>query len=529
YAVPTAGGAVVRLVDTATTVPGASKTFTSLTRNGFQHDGTTAVFTGSAAGVTGVYSVRIDGAGLARIADSNTPVNSAACDLFPVFTFTKPSISNGNIGFLGQTTFDYNAGFSALYTRPLAKAATPTCSGPTPSAVNSAEPLPTVAGTHIQTQLDYGRMDGARLVFRAGEAATGTGGIYSTGMDMAPGGAAITTIVDSTSALPGLGLVAFTGSFAFAVDSGGVVFQAHAGQNYALFLARSGVVTRIAGSGDGSILAVDAPSPNSLRGATAAFLGTATDGSRALYFARPTQVQPPAPTIGSVANAASNRGGAVSPGEIVVVYGAGMGPAAVTGSALDTNGRLSNQRGGTRILFDGVAAPLLYVSDTQAAAIVPYAVDGRAQTQLAVEYQNVTSTPVALAVAGSAPGLFSADTSGQGQGAILNEDGSYNSASTPAAAGSMVVLYATGEGQTSPGGIDGQMAAVTLPAPRLPVTVAVGGRNADILYAGAAPTEVAGLMQVNIRLPLGLGAGNLPIAISVGGTASQPGLTVAVR
>jgi len=404
-----------------------------------------------------------------------------------------------------------------------------------PSAVNSAQNLPVNLGAHFQTQLDYGRMDGARLVFRAAEAGTGIGGIFSTGLDMSPVGEALTTIVDARTPLPGFPPVPFVGNFAFAVDAGNTVFQAHdaASGNSALFLATRGVLTKIAGTGDtaggSTIAAVDAPGAGAVQGAAVAFTGTGSDGSRAIYLASPAGAAVAVPSITVVANAASNRAGAVSPGEIVVLHGAGMGPAALVGTSLDANGRLSNQQAGTRILFDGVAAPLVYVWASQSAAIVPYAVDGRGQTSITVEYQGTPSSPMVVPVTAAAPGIFSADSSGQGPGAILNQDSSLNSPSNPAAAGSIVVLYATGEGQTTPGGVDGQMAGQTFPAPRLPVAVAVDGQNAEVLYAGAAPGEVAGLMQINIRLPLGLTAGNRPIAFSVGGTASQTGLTVAVK
>jgi uncharacterized protein (TIGR03437 family) len=534
YAVPTAGGAVVRLADTQTSVPGASKLFTTFGFKGFHHDGTTVVFTGGATGVTGVYSIKLDGSALARVADSNTPVNSQVCDLFPVMAFSKPSVSKGNIGFLGQTTFDYSAGFSAIYTQPLSRSAAPACAGPSPSAVNSEQELPINPAAQLRTQLDYGRMDGARLVFRAAQPGTAVGGIFSTGLVMSSAGGALTTIVDSTTKLPGFGAVSFIENFFFAVDAGGTVFQAHdLGGKSALFLARSGVVTRIAGTGDAAgsstIAAVDAPGAGSLKGAAVAFTGTDSDGSHVIYFAKPMPAAVSAPSISVVANAASSRAGAVSPGEIVVVYGAGMGPAAMAVSSLDPKGRLSNLQAGTRILFDGVAAPLLYVSAKQAAAIVPYSVDGQSQTQIAVEYQGAASSPMAVPVTAAAPGIFSKDASGQGQGAILNEDGGFNAGSNPAVSGSIVALYATGEGQTAPGGVDGQMAGVPFPKSKLAVSVAVDGRNAEILYAGAAPGEVAGLLQINVRLPLGLASGNIPITFSVGGTASQTGLTVAVK
>jgi len=533
YAVPTAGGVVVRLADTKTLVPGTAKPFTSFAWKSFEHDGTTAVFTGGAAAITGVYSVKLDGSALARVADSNTPVNSQACDR-QVTAFSKPSIGNENIGFLGQANTDYGNEFSAFYTQPLKKA--PGCGGQaSPSAVNSAQDLPANQGAHFQTQLDYARMDGARLVFRGAEAGTPIGGIFSTGLAMSSTGGELTAIVDSRTQLPGFGAVSFIGNFAFAVNAGNTVFQAHdsTGQKSALFLAVGGVVTRIAGSGDAAgsatIAAVDAPGAGSLQGAAVAFTGTGSDGSRAIYFARPTSSTVSAPSISGVASAASNRAGAVSPGEIVVVYGAGIGPAAIALSSPDASGRLSNLVAGTRILFDGVAAPLLYVRGDVSAAIVPYAVGGHAQTQITVEYQGAASAPMSVPVTAAAPGIFSADGSGQGQGAILNQDNSLNSQSNPAAAGSIVVLYATGEGQTGPGGVDGQMAGQPFPKPMLPVSVAVNKQNVEVLYAGAAPGEVAGLMQINIRLPLGLVAGNIPVTLSVGGTASQPGLTVAVK
>jgi uncharacterized protein (TIGR03437 family) len=532
YAVPTAGGTVVRLADTTTSVPLTStpKLFTTFAQSGFQHDGKTAVFTGGTAGVTGVYSVKLDGSGLARVADSNTPVNSPSCSS-PVITFSKPSISSGNIGFWGQPTTDYGNTFRALYTQRLSNA-TAAC-GVSPSAVNSDQVLPIVnPAAHVQTQLDYGRVDGLRLVFRAAE--NGTGGIFSTGLDMSSAGGALTTIVDNRAPLPGFGAVAFFGNFAFAVDAGDTVFQAHdpAGQKSALFLARSGVVTRIAGTGDtagsSTIAAVDAPEAGSVQAGAVAFTGTGSDASRAIYLAKPGTATVSVPAIYGVTNAASNRTGAVSPGEIVVVKGAAMGPAALALWSLDTNGHMSNRQAGTQILFDGVPAPLVYVSATQSAAIVPYSLDGRSQTQITVTYQNTSSLPMTVPVTNAAPGLFSADSSGQGQGAILNQDSSYNSQSNPAAAGSTVVLFATGEGQTAPGGVDGQMAGTPI-KPLLPVTVAVGGQNAQIAYAGDAPGEVAGMMQINVVLPLGLAPGDILITCSVGGTASQPGLTVAVK
>ncbi len=94
----------------------------------------------------------------------------------------------------------------------------------------------------------------------------------------------------------------------------------------------------------------------------------------------------------------------------------------------------------------------------------------------------------------------------------------------------MISIYATGEGQTSPAGVDGQIASgAPLPGPTRPVAVRIDGQDAEVLYAGAAPGQVAGLMQVNARIPTGVASGSVSLEIRVGDTASQPGVTVAVK
>ena len=191
---------------------------------------------------------------------------------------------------------------------------------------------------------------------------------------------------------------------------------------------------------------------------------------------------------------------------------------------------MDTELSGTRVLFDGQAAPLIYVSATQVSAIVPYALAGKATTRLQIAYNGNQSTPIVLQVADTAPGIFTADSSGKGQGAILNQDTSLNSPKTPATRGSIVVLYATGEGQTAPPGVDGKIARGTLPKPGLSVSARVGGIEAEVLYAGAAPGLVAGVLQVNLRIPMDVAASDeIPMVLAVGGIASQPGVTLAVR
>jgi uncharacterized protein (TIGR03437 family) len=231
-----------------------------------------------------------------------------------------------------------------------------------------------------------------------------------------------------------------------------------------------------------------------------------------------------------VVDGASAQAGAVTPGKVVVLYGDRMGPAALSGGQI-TGGKLATDLGGTQILFDGTPAPLLYTTAGQLGAIVPYKLDGKTGTQVQVRNGANTSDPVALPVAPVAPSVFTANLSGTGQGVIQNQDiVTINSSAKPADKGSVVVIYATGEGQTNPGGIDGQLAAgPPYPSPVNPVTVNIGGIPAEVLYAGAAPTLVAGVMQINVRIPANSPSGDNALDVVVGGVHSQPGVTVAVK
>jgi uncharacterized protein (TIGR03437 family) len=250
-------------------------------------------------------------------------------------------------------------------------------------------------------------------------------------------------------------------------------------------------------------------------------------------------VIPPAPAVGSkplfisagVVDGASAQGGAVTPGKIVVLYGDRLGPTTLANTAVSSGGKLATSVGNTQVLFDGTPAPLLYSSAGQVAAIAPYALDGKTGTQVRVVNGTLFSDSVALPVTPVGPSVFTMDLTGSGQGVILNEDVvTVNSTVKPADKGSIVVIYATGEGQTTPAGLDGQLAnGPFYPKPIQKVTVNIGGIPAEVLYAGAAPTLVAGVMQINVRIPVNAPSGNVPVDIVVGTTHSQPGVTVSVK
>ncbi|MEO8594078.1 MAG: hypothetical protein ABI759_12220 [Candidatus Solibacter sp.] len=243
---------------------------------------------------------------------------------------------------------------------------------------------------------------------------------------------------------------------------------------------------------------------------------------------------------GCVVNAASYVGGGVAPGEMVTIFGSAMGPAELVLLHLAENGRLANTLAETRVLFNGVAAPLVHVSEKQITAIVPYAVAGRPSVDVQVEYGGVRSEVVTMPVLPSRPGIFTLDSTGQGQGAILNEDGSVNSPSNPARRGSIISIFATGGGEAAPGVVDGQLVSDIRPRTSLPVSVffdlgnnehLVQQRQGEVLYAGGVPGSVAGLLQVNVRVPaeaVDIGPA-VPFALFIGSQWTVFQVTVALR
>jgi uncharacterized protein (TIGR03437 family) len=241
----------------------------------------------------------------------------------------------------------------------------------------------------------------------------------------------------------------------------------------------------------------------------------------------------PTPVIIAVVNAASYLPGAVSPGENVVITGTGIGPPQLVGPQLTTAGAISTNLGNTQVLFDGVAAPVMYASATQTSVMVPYGIAGRPTTSIQVVYSGVPSAPLSYSVTAAAPGIYTQNQRGFGPGVILNSDNvSVNGPGAPAAPGSIVVVYMTGEGVTSPSSITGAIAGTSgngLNQPVAAVTATIGGASAPIVYCGSAPDVVYGIMQVNVLIPPATPSGAQPLVINIGSTPTQSGVTVQVQ
>jgi uncharacterized protein (TIGR03437 family) len=234
-----------------------------------------------------------------------------------------------------------------------------------------------------------------------------------------------------------------------------------------------------------------------------------------------------------VGNAASYNTDTVSPGEIVSLFGSNLGPTSIVTLQVN-NGVVTNSLAGTQVLFDGVAAPMVFTLNGQVSAVVPYGVAGKTSTQVQVQYQNAMSNTVTKQVQAATPAIFSLDSTGMGPGAIRNEDTSVNSTGNPAARGSVIALYCTGGGVTTPATTtDGLVIGV--PAPKLTaqppaaVKVTIGGVDAEVQYAGAVPGTIAGFTQINVKVPEVTPGLALPVVVKIGDFTSGGSVTVAVK
>jgi uncharacterized protein (TIGR03437 family) len=205
-------------------------------------------------------------------------------------------------------------------------------------------------------------------------------------------------------------------------------------------------------------------------------------------------IPPPQQVTGAtMVNGASLTPGDVAPGEIITIFGSGFDPKQ------------------TQLLFDGKSAITFYIGASQINALAPATLTPGSTTQISIVVDGSAVAVFSSNVAGAAPGIFTV-AGGVGQAAATNQDGTVNSASNPAARESIIVLYATGQGN--------DLSAVSL---------TIGGYTAALLYAGPAP-GYPGLMQINAQIPGGfLPPGILPVVLSIGSANSQDGVTIAVK
>jgi len=189
----------------------------------------------------------------------------------------------------------------------------------------------------------------------------------------------------------------------------------------------------------------------------------------------------------------------------------------------------------TSVQIGGVAAPLIFTSATQIAAIVPYTVGGPSAAVVVTYGAQPASLAFTVGVAQSNPGVYTISSSGQGQAAVLNfntvtSDYTVNSSANAAARGSTVVIYVTGAGPMSSLADNSLIQASPAITPLAAVSVTIGGQAATVSAAQAAPGSVPGVLQVNAVVPANATVGSaVPLDVNIAGVDSQAGVTMAVK
>jgi uncharacterized protein (TIGR03437 family) len=242
-----------------------------------------------------------------------------------------------------------------------------------------------------------------------------------------------------------------------------------------------------------------------------------------------------APALSAVVHGATLATGPISPGQIVVFFGTGLGPDDLTVFVPPPpGGTIATSLDGTEVLFANQPAPVIYTSATQVAALSPYGLAGLSSVNVRIRRNGVDTPTVTVPVQPARPGIFTAGGTGQGQALVFNyneESASYalNDERTPAGKGSIVVFYVTGVGVTTPPSLDGQIVTAVSGSLHPDVAVHIGGADSEILYAGGVVGLTSTILQVNARVPDVKASKATSLKIFVNGIESADGVNLAVK
>ncbi len=238
-------------------------------------------------------------------------------------------------------------------------------------------------------------------------------------------------------------------------------------------------------------------------------------------------IVPPLPsfTAGGVVNGASGLAG-VAPGAFVAIYGSDFTDVQTSwDSAIFDNKTLPVQLGGVRVRINGKQCYVNFVAPTQVNVLAP---PDTLTGSVPVEVTNGSGTRTAnVLMSQLLPGFFGYTLGGVFYPAALFANSfTYVAAagalpgvtSRPATTGDLVVLYATGLGIPSPAPPTGQVLTTAYPIDAARVRVTFAGVPATVQFVGQT---FAGVFQINIQIPGGIGKGNVPIVLTIDGVASQ--------
>ena len=223
----------------------------------------------------------------------------------------------------------------------------------------------------------------------------------------------------------------------------------------------------------------------------------------------------PAPRLFGVANAAGGPpAGRIVPGELISIYGLNLGPEVSVSAQFDDAGFLPTSLAGAQVFIDGIAAPVLSVSGTRIDVVSPVELASSTVSSLQLTLNGVAQPDFRVVIDSAAPQVFR----NSDDAAVVNQDGSVNSQSNPASAGSYVSIWATGTGSVP--GPDGQIAASAQPYCQCEIRT-LSNQTAPLIYAGAAPGLVNGIAQIVFQVAPTFG-GSGSYQLTVNGKKSFP-------
>ena len=398
--------------------------------------------------------------------------------------------------------------------------------------------ITTIAGSSATAGFagDGGPATSASLAFPLGMAMDSLGNLYFADGDnnrvrrISPGGVIATVAGDGAGRFAGDAGPATGASLNIpedlALDGAGNLLIADSGNNRVRKVDTSGIISTVAGTANNGFSGDGGPATQAMLdfpwGVTTSARGTVYIADRVnnrvrVVAANLTSV-PTLAADGAVVNSASFARIAIAPGAIITIFGTGL-----AGSTLSSSGApLPTVLGETSVTFNGIAAPLFFVSSSQINAQAPFDLPAGIAASIQVKRGSNLSTVGTVSVAAVSPGIFILDQATSAGAVLHSSDFSVVSSSSPARPGEYVVIFCTGLGALLTPVKSGDTAPSVPPLAEVlyPPTVNIGGLPAYVSYAGLAPGFV-GLYQINAQLPTGLPTGSQSVQIITLGIASN--------
>lgn len=291
-----------------------------------------------------------------------------------------------------------------------------------------------------------------------------------------------------------------------------------------LVVVNSTTITALAPAGTAGVASVNVTTPN----------GTNAVNTLYTYLAAGSTIGVPLVNANGVVPIFSTST-TIEPGEWVSIYGNNLAPATAVWS-----GNFPTTLGGTSVTIDGHSAYLWFVSPNQINLQVPNDTNTGSVSIVVTTLGGTASSQATLAA--YAPSVLLQSDGKHANGIILRSNGSgaYGNgsydiigptgsslgyATVAAKAGDTIELYAVGLGATTPALNAGQNFAGQAPT-NSPVTVLINNVSVTPTYAGLAG---AGYYQLNVTIPSGLGTGDVPLVVTVGGVQSQNNVVLSLQ